>query len=105
MQGPQFQLTPSQLCSEASAGTGAGFTRVQLPGAKSCILVTPVKDDLDVGMDRGKVTFCGLKKNVAEQRVFTLQDFCLPTPLHPEDWPFSCQKQVLRWTAQGHSIS
>lgn len=53
VQGPHFQPTPSQLCSEASIGTGAEFTRVQPSGAKSCALVTPVKDALDVESDSG----------------------------------------------------
>lgn len=50
-----LQPTPSQPCSEASMGqVHAGFTRVQPPGTKSCTLETPVRDGLDVGMDKGR---------------------------------------------------
>lgn len=34
-----------------------------------------------------------------------LSRFLPPSPMCAEDWSFSCQKQVLRWTAQGHSTS
>lgn len=45
----------SQLCSEASIGTGAGFTRVQPPGAKTCTLVTLMKNGLDDGKREGDI--------------------------------------------------
>lgn len=54
VQGPHLQPTPSQLCSEASIGTGAGFARVQPSGAKSCALVIPSEGCFRRGVRLGR---------------------------------------------------